>query len=70
MFDRRLLITGLKVKLWAAKGFETRALQEEFQFVLAAEKGQNQGAREISLSGNNEHFYLNYLNIPETGYGI
>jgi hypothetical protein len=70
MFDKRLMITGLKVKLWAAKGFDTTALQEEFQFVLNAEKGQNQGAREIGLSGNNSHFYLNYLNIPESGYGL
>jgi hypothetical protein len=69
MFDRRLLITGLKVKLWAAKGFDTKNLQEEFNFVLAAEKGQNQGARAINLSGGDQHLYLNYLNIPETGYG-
>lgn len=69
LFDRRLMITGLKVKLWAAKGFATKALQDEFDFVLAAEKGQNQGAREITLSGGDQHLYLNYLNIPETGYG-
>lgn len=69
MFDRRLLIAGLKVKLWAAKGFDTTTLQQEFQFVFGAEKGQNQGAPELALSGNGRQFLLGYRNIPETGFG-
>lgn len=70
MFDRRVLISGLKVKLWAAKGFDTMTLQNEFLYALNAEKGQNQGAPEISLSGAPGQFLLGYWNIPETGYGL
>lgn len=69
MFDSRLMITGLKVKLWAAKGFDTTVLQNEFNFVLTAEKGQNQGARVIDLCNYDPHIYLGVQNLPESGYG-
>lgn len=69
LYDRRLMIAGLKVKLWAQKGFETTVLQDEFSLLLEAVKAQNQGARVIDLSGCDYHMYLNWQNIPETGYG-
>lgn len=65
-FDRRLMINGLKLRLWAQKGFDTSALAREFDFVLANEKGQSTGAQQISLSGPIDTFYLNPLtNIPD-----
>lgn len=71
LFDRRLLITGLKAKLWAQKGFDTTTIQQEFNFMLSAEKGQNQGARVIDLSGGSGHFYLNWENVPDGSvYGV
>ena len=69
LFDKRLLISGLKVKLWAQKGFDTTVIQDEFNFMLAAEKAQNQGARVIDLSGGSGHLYINGQNIPESGFG-
>jgi hypothetical protein len=69
LFDKRLLIAGLKVKLWNAKGFDTTGLQDEFNTVLASEKAQNQGARVIDLSGCDAHLYLNWQNVPESGFG-
>jgi len=69
LFDSRLLITGLKVKLWAQKGFDTTVLQAEFDYMLAAVKAQNQGARVINLSGDCRHLYINWANIPDSGYG-
>lgn len=68
-YDSRMLITGLKVKLWGAKGFDTTILQNEFNFMLEAEKGQNQGARVIDLCGYDPHMYLDWRNIPESGFG-
>jgi len=62
VFDRSLMITGLKQRLWAQKGFDTSVLSAEFDYQLAAEKGQNQGASEIALAGNIDTFYLNPLN--------
>lgn len=70
VFDRRVMIAGLKVKLWAQKGFDTTVLQREFDNMLLAEKGQNQGARVISLTGGNGHLLINWQNISDTGYGL
>jgi hypothetical protein len=69
MFDSRLLTAGLKVKLWAAKGFDTTVLQDEFNYLLAAEKAQNQGARVIDLCGQDAQIYLTWRNVPESGFG-
>ncbi len=69
LFDKRLMIAGLKVKLWAQKGFDTTVLQDEFNFLLSAEKAQNQGAPVINLSGCGAHMYLNWQNIPDSGFG-
>jgi len=68
LFDRRLMITGLKLKFWAQKGFDTTQLAQEFNYVLEAEKGQNQGAREINLSGGDSYFLLNWANVPDGTY--
>lgn len=69
LFDSRLLTAGLKVKLWAAKGFDTTVLQGEFDYLLAANKAQVQGARVIDLCGNDAQIYLSWRNIPESGFG-
>lgn len=69
LYDERLMITGLKVKLWSAKGFDTTNLQDEFNMTLEAVKGQNQGARAIHLDGHDQHLFINWQNVPESGFG-
>lgn len=69
LFDDRLLISGLKTKLWGQKGFDTTQLQSEFNYILTSEKGQNQGADIINLSSNYSTGLLGFTNIPESGYG-
>lgn len=70
-FDRRLLINGLKVKFWAQKGFDTTVLQNEFNFILGAEKAQSQGASVINLSSNDAAFLLGWQNVPDGNtYGV
>lgn len=66
VFDRRLMISALKVKLWAQKGFDTTVLTQDFNYNLSLEKGQNQGAAQINLAGSVDTFYINPLsNIPD-----
>lgn len=66
VFDRRLMISGLKMRLWEQKGFDSTKLAQEFQFALDAEKSEGQGAQAISLSGPLDTFYLNpLLNVPD-----
>jgi hypothetical protein len=65
------MVTGLKLKFWSQKGFETTTLQSEFNNMLGAEKAQSQGAPVISLSGGMGHWLLNELNIPDGSlYGL
>lgn len=63
VFDRRLIIAGLKLKFWTAKGLDTSALKSEFDFLLANEKAVTAGAPVISLAGNSASPLLGWNNI-------
>jgi hypothetical protein len=66
VFDRRLMISALKLKLWEQKGFDTTKLVQEFNYNLETEKSQNQGASQISLVGSVDTFFINpLLNVPD-----
>ncbi len=68
--DSRLLIAGIKAKIWSQKGFDATVLQREFMELLQSEKGQSQGAPVISLSGGAGSGLIGWGNLPETGWGI
>ena len=70
LFDFRLMIAGLKLKLWTAKGLDTTVLAQEYNFILQNEKQASQGAREISLTGYVGSGLLGYGNVPESGFGL
>ena len=65
LFDDRLMIAGVKLKFWAQKGFETTLLQQEFDYLLANETAQNQGAAMINLSSNRGNYLLGWGNIQD-----
>jgi len=69
-FDRRLMIAGLKAKFWAQKGFDTSALQAEFNYLLQSEKAQTQGARVIDLTNSGDHYLLGWQNIPDGSWNV
>jgi hypothetical protein len=69
-FDRRLLIAGLKLKYWAAKGLDTTVLAEEFNYLLSSEKSNTQGAPVINLSPPPGPLLVGWQNVPDTGFGI
>jgi hypothetical protein len=69
-FDARLLINGLKAKFWGQKGFDTTALQREFNDSLIAEKGQMQGAPIIYLSGNRGGILIGPQNVPDGSWVV
>lgn len=58
LFDRNMLIKGLKVRLWAQKGFDTTALADEYNDILMAEKAQNQAAPAIRLTGGHDSILI------------
>ena len=69
-FDRRLMIAGLKLKYWAAKGLDTSVLAEEFNYLLSNEKGATQGAPVINLSPPAGPLLVGWQNVPDSGYGF
>jgi len=70
LFDRRVLIAGLKYKFWSAKGLDTTQLANEFNMLVSNEKATNQGAPVISLSGGGFYPLIGWQNTPDSGYGI
>lgn len=67
LFDRGLMVAGIKLRLWAIKGFDTSILAQEFNYRLEAEKGQNQGAPVLNLSNQPDYHLIDITNIPD-GY--
>lgn len=69
-FDDRLMIAGLKLRMWSAKGFDTSTLAAEFNYILQAQKGQDQGAPVIQLSGTDGFHYIDTSNVPDGSWGV
>ena len=66
IFDRNLMIKGLKVRLWNQKGFDTTSLTREYDELLHAYLAQNQGAPVIKMSGRAATILLDpRRNVPD-----
>jgi hypothetical protein len=70
LIDRRLLIAGLKLRLWDAKGLDTSSLAAEFEYLLNNEKATTQGAPVLNLSGPYGPTLVGWNNVPDSGYGL
>lgn len=69
VFDDRLMVTGLKVAYFAAKGFDTGALVEEFNRILDSETGGDKVPQMLSLAPRRGTKLIDMSNVPDTGYG-
>lgn len=67
LFPGGLMVAGVKLRLWGIKGFDTTILATEFNYLLEAEKGQNQGAPVLNLSNQPDYHLIDITNIPD-GY--
>lgn len=70
-FDRRLLVCGLKLRWLRAKGFDTAAVQDDYDRALSRAQGGDGAAPVLNL--NRQPFAANRAldaaNVPETGFG-
>lgn len=69
-YDPLLFVKGLRLYFLEAKGFDTSKAQDAYMLALDAIKGHDKPAPILSMNGprpNNR--FLNYMNVPETGYG-
>lgn len=65
VFDRSLMIKGLKNMLWGQKGFDTTALAKAYNDELALQFSQSQGAPVIDLSNSASSILITTRNIPD-----
>lgn len=70
IFDRSLMIKGVKSKLWAQKGFDTTVLTREFNDALFGVKAQDQGAPDIYLSHRGLFHLIDGRNIADGDWEI
>lgn len=70
LFDKRLMTSGVKARLWGQKGFDTTQVQAEFDYVLSSEKGITQAAPVIGLSGNDTGLLIGPNNVPDGNWKV
>jgi hypothetical protein len=70
IFDDRLMISGLKLRFYQAKQFDTNAYASEFQTNMDDAIAQDAGAPILSLSRRPAFPLITVDNLPDTGYGL
>lgn len=70
VFDDYLMISGIKYKLWSAKGMDSVGLYSEFMYMLNNIKAQSQGAPVVSLPGVSSEFLISGRNVPDGGWNV
>lgn len=70
IFDDRLMVSGLKLRFYQAKQFDTSSFAQEFQTNLDDALSQDAGAPILSLSGRMASPLITTANLPDSGYGL
>jgi hypothetical protein len=70
IFDDTMMVLGLKLKYFQIKGFETQALQDDFDTIVARLQTEEQGAQILSMAPRLSNILLGPENIPDSNYGM
>jgi len=65
ILNQWLLVKFLKVKMWAAKGFDTTVLQAEFDTLFLSLTAKSKGSRVLSLAPKTGAVFIGVQNVPE-----
>ena len=65
VFDDRLMVSGVKLRFFQAKGFDTTAFAADFQANLDDALAQDSGAPILSLSREPQFPLITIYNVPE-----
>jgi hypothetical protein len=68
-FPDRLMILGLKLKYFEAKGFDTTALYRDYTKHLDIAKSEDHGSPTLSRAPKISEVLIGWEQIPDTGYG-
>lgn len=69
LYDPSMMTSKLKLAWRSAKGFDTTAVQNEYDDAYERAKGADTTGMTLSLAPTAGFPYLGYWNIPDTGYG-
>jgi hypothetical protein len=65
VFDDRLMVAGIKMKFFQAKGFDATAYADDFQTLLDDALAQDSGAQKLTLAADPSTYLINTTNIPD-----
>lgn len=65
IFNDRLMIAGVKLRFFQAKGFDTSAYADDFQVLLDDALAQDSGAPKLTMAGTPATYLINITNIPD-----
>jgi len=68
-FPTRLMVLGLKLKYFEAKGFDTTALYRDYKNQLDIAKANDGGSPTLSMAPKISTLLVGWNNIPDSGYG-
>jgi hypothetical protein len=68
-FPDRLMVTGLKLKYFQAKGFDTSVFQADYNRQLDIAKANDHGSPKLSFAPRISDILIGIEQIPDTGYG-
>ncbi len=69
VFQDDLLISGLKLKYFSAKGFDTTDYAMDYRSVLSTILATEKGGRLLRMAGHGVNTLIGPDNIPDQGYG-
>lgn len=69
VFPDRLMVLGLKLKYFEAKGFDTTALYREYVNQKDIAKANDAGSPTLSMAPRISSVLVGWSNIPDSGYG-
>lgn len=69
IFPDRLMVLGLKKKYFEIKGFDTTALQRDYDTQLSIAKSNDAGSATLSFAPQTTNVLIGWNNIPDSSYG-
>lgn len=69
VFPDRLMITGLKMKYYEAKGFDAAAHGRDYLTQLNIAKANDGGSQTLSMNPRSAQLLIGWGQIPDSGYG-
>ena len=65
IFDDRLMVAGVKLRFFQAKGFDTTSYTDDYNILLDDAIAQDSGAQKLTMAADPATYLINVTNIPD-----